>query len=375
MAGLYFSTAPKAATLRIFSTGHTRSFRLLGLLVVFLLLPGSREAAAQESAFLLGYRYDEPIRRPLPYYAGSADSLSRPVYRTLLLTNNNGQIAFSEEVEGLLVPRSNGFWHVDAKRSIYNSWVEDFLWSAPPGKSPELPGIQAYNGENCEGHRIQKLNYVGTDYLAVEVSTAGYCEDAAHPWNFNTLAMIPIDSTAHLGVPISSVLGDDGRKALNTAAERFLANLSLEEQELYLPAPDEASWGLIRREGQWTVQGRLDPGSVNFGEPADFDVDIQLPVSMVGRGRLDPSWTDILTFAPDAVDAFSAPTGDMLVILHPESLTVHRFVAGDIGPAALTTTLPPGATTVMARWAVGPRAASWTEPFSLPADRSVTVLR
>lgn len=361
--------------MNLLTPGHHLAYRLAGLLAVFLVLSGSRVASAQDSAFLFGYRYDEPIRQPLPYYAGSADSLSRPVYRTLLLTSKNGQAAISEAVEGLLVPRNKGFWRIDTKRSIYNNWVEDFVWSAPQGKSPELPGIQAYNGENCEGHRIQKINYVGADYISMEVNTAGYCEDAAHPWNFNTLAVVPVDSTTHLGVPISRVLGDSGRAALYRAAERYLNGLSPEEQELYLPVPDEASWGLVRREGRWIIQGRLDPGSVNFGEPADFDVDAQPPAALVGRGQRNPAWSEILSFAPDARDAFAPPGGDMLVILHPDSLTVHPVTEGTIGPATLTTSLPHDATTVMALWAIGPRASSWTEPFARTAPHSVTESR
>ena len=47
------------------------------LLLVVLLCLGVAEARAQASGVLLGIRYEEPISRPLPYYAGSADSLAR----------------------------------------------------------------------------------------------------------------------------------------------------------------------------------------------------------------------------------------------------------------------------------------------------------
>lgn len=342
------------------------------LLLSFLLMgPLAATAAhAQDAALLLGYRSPVSIPRPIPYYAGSADSLARPTYHTALITSRNGTISTLGDLPGLLVPRSGGFWRVDTKRSIYNDWVEDFVWSAPLNGTTKFPGIQAYNGEYCQGHRTQTINFASPRYLSIEVQTAGYCEDAAHPWTFNTFAVIPIDSTASLGLPISTVLGDAGQAALVSAAEEYLSGLPPDERERYLPEPDAASWNVVRKHGHWAIQGRLDPASVALSATADFDVETQIPPALVGADTLAPGWPRIRAFAPDAVDAFSSPGGGILAILHPASLTVHTVTDGEIGPASLTMKVPQGTRAVMARWANGPAIARWMEPFTRSAARS-----
>ncbi len=47
------------------------------LILVLLLFLGWSESRAQETGVLLGLRYEEPIAKTLPYFAGDADSLSR----------------------------------------------------------------------------------------------------------------------------------------------------------------------------------------------------------------------------------------------------------------------------------------------------------
>lgn len=343
------------------------SYRLaLFVALLLFLLPGAVRAQAPEEGILLGFRYQEPIPRVPPYYAGRADSLARPAYHTLLIVRRGGRIALVNDTDGLLVPRSTGFWHVDTKRSIYNDWVEDFIWAAPLGRIPQLPGIQAYNGEYCRGNRVQKILYAGDKYLALEQQSGGYCEGAAHPWVFNTLAFVPLDSTTHIGLYISEVLGDEGRQALTTAAGNYLDALPDEEQRaLYTDAPDEANWGLTRKAGRWILQGRLDgAGQVAQGVYADLELPMAPPQSLAGRNQLTPSWTRIKAFAPDAVDAFTSPGQGLLLIVHRNRLTVHPLDGDQIGTAGLTLPLRPGARPVMARWAVGPRVQRWVERVS-----------
>ncbi len=339
---------------------------LLGFVVCVLFLAAlfADTAQAQGTGLLLGLRYEEPVPQVPPYYAGRADSLSRSAYRTLLITRReNDTFGVVGDTKGLFVPRSNGFWRVDAKRSVYNDWVEDFVWSTPVTAPRRLPGIESFNGEYCRGYRRQTILYAGADYLALDQHSAGYCEGAAHPWALNTLAFIPLDSLGHLGLPITKILGRPGLSAFSSAVEQFLANVVDEAQrDRYAQEPDEVNWALRRAEGRWIVEGRLDyAAEFAQGTYADLPLALEAPPSLVGYNRLDPSWAAIKAYAPDARDAFTSPFHDMVVLLRRNRLTVHPMTRGQIGQAALTVRLGPGAAAVMARWAVGPPLQRWTE--------------
>ncbi len=161
---------------------YRRLLLILGLLFCLSVV----ESNAQGQGVLLGLRVSEPLTRPLPYYTTAADSLSRTTYRTLLLTKTDSSIALAGDVPELLIPRGNGFWRGGTKRSVYNSWVEDFIWSAPEGMPRNFAGIQSFNGEYCEGHRVYDIQFISARHIAYEQRSSGYCEGATHPWFFNT---------------------------------------------------------------------------------------------------------------------------------------------------------------------------------------------
>lgn len=338
---------------------------LTWILPVLLLLAGRSEGRAQETGVLLGLRYEEPMAQPLPYSTGGADSLSHAAYRTLLIVEREGTFASWSEESDLLIPRADGFWHAGAKRSVYNNWVEDFVWAAPEGALRALIGIQAYNGEFCDGHRAQTILYAGPRRLSLDQRSAGYCEGAAHPWFFNTLAVVPLDSTTHTGLSIIDVLGEAAYAAMEAGAQAFLDDLGNDERRAaYVEAPDAANWGLVRREGRWTTLGRLEAAeAAAYSASADLTLDLDVPAALTGLAPPPIPWTRINAFAPDAVDAFVAPGGHWLIILHPGHLAIHPVEADAIGEAAVTVPVAPGSRAVMVQWAADDALRGWIQHF------------
>ena len=345
---------------------------LTWIIPALLLLAGWSESRAQETGVLLGLRYEEPIPKPLPYYANDADSLSRAVYRTLLISESAGTFVVWSEENNLLIPRPEAFWHAGTKRSIYNNWVEDFVWAAPDDAPRTLIGIQPYNGEFCEGHRQQTILYAGPQYLSLDQRSAGYCEGAAHPWFFNTLAVVPLDSTTHTGLSINDVLGETAHKALEADVKSFLDDLANDEHRAaYIEEPDAANWGLVRREGRWTTLGRLEAAeAANQSASADVPLSFDVPAAFTGRSQPALLWSRIQTAAPDLVDAFVAPEEDWLIILHPDQLTIHPVVSGAIEQATLTAPVAPGARAVMVQWTAGASLRRWIQHFERLTQRS-----
>ena len=351
-----------------FSVPLTRKLRSF-CLWLFLTLLISPAALSQDASILLGVRYQIPVPKRLPYYVEGPDSLSQAAYTTILITKRGESVSLSSHARGLLVPRDGGVWRISTRRSAYNDWVEDFVLSAPLNERPQRPGIQTYNGEYCMGYRAQIVHYAGPDYIGLEQTSTGYCEDGAHPWLFNTYAFVPFDSTMHLGLPIRNVLGTAGREAMYEATDSFLKSLRSEiQRSMYLPEPDAANWTIKRDEGHWKVVMRLDGGGVAEGTYTDLDLDLRLPPRLVGNTDLYPDWNTIKAYASDAVDAFSSPRRDLLVILHPTYVTAHLLTDGRIGPPRVSYEFGPRATAVMARWGTTFEALQWARLMDSPED-------
>lgn len=333
-------------------------------IVLALTLMSSLGGAHAQSGVLLGLRVVEPIPKPLPYYHTAGDSLGRAVYRTVLITNDGSRVRMMGEADELVIPRTQQFWHVGTKRSAYNDWVEDFVWAAPAGQPPSLVGISPFNGEYCQGHRAQDILYAGPSYLAIEQRTAGYCEGAAHPWFFNTLAVVPLDSTTHTGLDIADVLGPEASAALATASEGYLSSLSEVQRAAFVQEPDAANWALVRRDGQWRIVGRIDNADLaSQGLFADLLLDYPVPARLLGRRQSTFPWPRVLAAVPQAVDALVAPEVDWVLILRPTRLTVHALNGSTIGPVLYSLPVRSGTQVVMARWASGERLRMWTEQF------------
>jgi len=344
----------------------TLSFALILLVGCF------GESLGQEAGVILGLRYETPIPKPLPYYAGSADSLSRAAYRTLLIARDDDTFVVRTDEDDLLVPRAAGFWRVGTKRSIYNNWVEDFVWAGAEGIPRTLAGIQPYNGEYCKGHRKQIVLYAGPRYVSLEQRSAGYCEGAAHPWFFNTLATVPIDSTVHSGLPIDAVLGEAAYQALQASVRSFLDSLEDGEyRAAFIEEPDAANWGLRRQAGRWTVGGRLEAAEEIYRDIyVDLPLSLAVPTALTGGEAPLTNWARIQSFATDAVDAFIAPDRDWMIILHPDRLTVHAIQGDAVSATVLTLPSAPGTRAVLVQWARSTRLQRWIRYFEQPTSSS-----
>ena len=351
-----------------------RTSTSLLLLVILLLIAGWSECRAQETGMLLGLRYETPIAQTLPYHAGGADSLSRAAYTTLLLTEHEGVFVTWPEADALLIPRPDGFWRVGTKRSVYNNWVEDFVWATPDGEPRTLAGIQPYNGEYCKGHRKQTILYAGPQYLSLDQRSAGYCEGAAHPWFFNTLAVVPLDSTTHAGLDITDILGPAAYETVVESTKAFLdGNENDDERIPYIEEPDAANWGLIHNAGGWTALARLEAAEeARHNAFADLPLAFDLPTSLTGQPQPAFDRERLEAFAPDAVDCFAAPGQDWLVILHADHLTIHPLTPDTIGEAVTTLPVAHGARAVLVQWTTGTPLQGWIRHFERLAQSSDT---
>lgn len=333
------------------------------LALLVLLTLGFAESNAQEQGVLVGLRVLEPLPKPLPYYTTEGDSLYKSTYRTVLITKSGSDFALTGTVDALLVPRPRSFWRVGTKRSVYNNWIEDFVWSAPEGTTPNYAGIQSFNGEYCDGHRVFDIQFVSPRFISYEQRSSGYCEGATHPWFFNTLAVIPIDSTVHAGLEINEVLGLQAAAAFQSATAAFLNTLEDEHQRAwYTPTPDLANWALVHQQGRWRLKGRLDNlDESSQGRFADLALPLPIASTLLERPQASLAWNTIVAAVPSARDAIVAPDRSWVLLFHRNRLSI-RLLDGDVlSEEVFTVSIPPNARIVMEQWAPPQRLRLWQQ--------------
>jgi uncharacterized protein YgiM (DUF1202 family) len=148
---------------------------------------------------------------------------------------------------------------------------------------------------------------------------------------------------------------------LEAEASTAFIRMAKELQEQYGETSGEwgdLSGGIVREAGQWAVKGHFP---IDKNKYTHFSLPI-VPSSLVRYDTLLPDWAAIKTLVPQAIDAFSAPNEELLVVLTKTSLLVFTVADDKISKqAALQLYLKQPVSVVMARWAQGQYVMNWTQ--------------
>jgi hypothetical protein len=344
---------------------------LISAIIIFLIT----SANASEMGLLLGLRqgtnYDISATLSAPQI--QKGTLETTAYRTFWLRAQEDKIELAAEKTSLLVPRSDGFWRLDVKHSTYNNFTEDFLWINPAPDPDGLPnpflaeqeGIKAFDiamlvkeqgieiplGEYCHGHALRDILFVGSDYLSVGYIRNETCHGFIGGSADSALLMLAMDDLE--SVNISSLL--------EAEASTAFIRMAKELQEQYGETSGEwgdLSGGIVREAGQWAVKGHFP---IDKNKYTHFSLPVA-PTFLMRYDTLLPDWATIKTLVPQAIDAFSAPNEELLVVLTKTSLLVFTVADGKISSqAALQLYLKQPVNVVMARWAEGQYVMNWTQ--------------
>ena len=192
--------------------------KLFSIFIVFVIVIPVM-CQAQGSGVLLGLGYYKTAVKKLPF-CESQDAIKEPVYRTLWIAPHKGSISLVAEGTGLLVPRKSGFWRIGVKRSVYDNWIEDFIWTTPVSQKPVVKEIDPFIINKCEGNSRLTILFVGNNHISLEKGSDGYWEGAAHPWHVNSLVVLSLDNLEKGAVKISNLRGSNGSKALKQGFNR-----------------------------------------------------------------------------------------------------------------------------------------------------------
>lgn len=276
------------------------------------------------------------------------------VYETIWIRSGNRQILSAYKIEGLLLPRKRGFWYVDSKRQKINKNTRDIIVASQNKQSeeekvsPRISPIEDFLSKSATAEYLSILKhilYIGNDYVSVE--------EINPATNRKNLRVYPVDYLEDENPTLLSDLVD-----LDEFYKSTNVNLKLEDGDIL----EDRSFGMDRKNGHWMLKARLNYIENKDELYKDFNINIIPPKEIVQYDELLVSWSLIKSRFPQAIDAFTSPNEDIILIVKRDMIDIHPIMDGDIGDEILASIeIDSNQKIVMAEWSRGKYVSSWEE--------------
>ncbi len=293
------------------------------------------------------------------------DNVEKWNYRTIWIRSYNKEVDSIYEMKDIFLPRKTGFWKVAVNREKTDDKINDHIIAYPLKKTIELKKEEIKEEKKKLENRLEEENtiknilYIGNDYISLE--KVHYLNKGERK-----LELYPIDYlNKSIPMKISDISGQIGKEAFLEGASK---EIQLEDGKYKNSSidlnPNEESFGLFRRNGHWIFKGRF-----NFIENTkyiykDFNIKSIPPKEVVYYDELSIPWSAIKMKVPEAIDAFTSPNDDIIVILTHNNILVYLIDEGEIADIPVAKIkLKTAERVVMAEWAIGRYPVLWEEEF------------
>ncbi|HHY27441.1 MAG TPA: hypothetical protein GX523_12000 [Desulfitobacterium dehalogenans] len=284
-------------------------------------------------------------------------------YQTLWIAADHHQLHPVLASDQLFFPRTSGFWELSVQDLSSAGKTGNLLTAR--NVTVKVPELKTGETETEAGAETEDqgytdpaervIHYIGNDFVAIEKRTSGV----------NQLQMLPVDKlSSSTEIKVSDLLGDKGFNAYLSAREQAVA--ALREKGMTSINQDEPgeNFGLLRKNGHWSLVGRINYQNGGAFEETDFELKLIPPANLIFYDTLVLSWYKIKDRVPDALDAFTSPNKDIALVKTKNKLTIYPIGTEQLGVTPLAELdLPEGATVVMAEWGTGSYVDSWEKSF------------
>jgi len=318
-----------------------------------VLISKAEKEIRSKSGLLLGLRYENP---------SVGVGQSKYLYKTLFISSVNDKIPPIAVTKDLLLPRQNGFWKVGVSEEIENGTARDVLWSYPINlvKSSKInKTINTNSNSNqmkytkTEDHMV--IKFLGSDYVSIDTMSSVNSNVSKRDYSGNQLKILPMDNLLGDSIKLTSIFGGGVQ---NSILPGSLLN-SPESIQNESRKKVDTNWGVIRRSGRWILRGRMETKVNSESSFIDFDISYATPKSLTTYDDLFPSFNVIKMRVPSAVDAYSSPNRDFVVVLTTTKLMVFTITRDKLDENPLTLKFNAEETPVMSHWATGNYVDSW----------------
>ncbi|MCY6355713.1 hypothetical protein [Clostridium sp. ZS2-4] len=317
------------------------------------------------SGILLGLKSYKPVSYKLPYSFSKAP-VKEPVYRSLWINFTGDSVVSVNDLPFILAPRQNGFWKINTNREVTQTYVKDYIFAYPIEKAVEFKPNHTSISKDEQFHSLADILFVGSDYISLELSGGGYKKGSQYTYKYNLLQVQPLDTLemkTTTSISIGKIIGVQGIKALKQGAATYLNSLNYEEKQKLESFPRSDSFGLARENGKWILKGRLNYSSEAYKDSyGDFNIPIIASKELVTYDSLYPTWNVIKERVPEAVDAYSPPNKNFVMVLTKSSILIYDIINEELSKKPLKTiSLKDEETVVMSHWATGKYVKTWDE--------------
>ncbi|MDX9916545.1 MAG: hypothetical protein RBT15_00855 [Gudongella sp.] len=313
---------------------------------------GEIEAEELESGLLLGVKtqvFDED--NDLPDWE----------YRTYWIQSDGRQLKGVSVLDGILMPRKNGFWKIEQNRLKENGKISDDIIATPLfnlQKSEQILQDYTFNQEEKNYFTFEKdekstpsilrnIVFLGNDYISVE----NYDLDRG---DRRTLQIYAVDNlTEKKPIKLSDLIGESGTNLFTEGARSVI---SLDKDILL----NEENVGLARRNGYWTLKGRINYKENNEELYREFNIKAIPPKEMVNFDEQSLPFEAVRLAIPDVLDVFSSPNDDLIVVISTSHIVIYSIDGYDLinKPLAFIE-LPSDSVVIMSEWATGRYPDIW----------------
>ncbi|WIV12664.1 hypothetical protein [Proteiniborus sp. MB09-C3] len=288
-------------------------------------------------------------------------------YRTVWIGFKNKRLDPILETEGIIFPRRSGFWKMEIIKNTEAGKTEDFLFAHNISKenANEAKILQFDYSDWTEkvGNIQKRIDYIGNDYVSIEVLGNGSYEQSDKIWQENILQTLPIDSLASKkNIKITDLSGDESIGAIELGIQKTMENLKIKKSNLINKYKLLNSFGLERKMGHWFFKGRINYMLDDEFYYEDYNINIIPPSKLVMYDDLNISWTHIKNKVPGAIDAFTSPYKDVVLVLTKSEIIIYGIEKGEIESSPLRRIgLKDNEAVIMAEWATGDYVDNWSK--------------
>ncbi len=281
-------------------------------------------------------------------------------YETIWINMQNKQLSGVYRVDKILVPRKNGFWAIEQNRVYANESIYDKIEASPIVTKDYGNSETAYTSISADENYLTATNkvkkipsilknilFIGNDYVSVENIDIERDDR-------KTLQVYAIDNLSEeKPIKLSDLIGENGTVLFNDGA-RNVTNL---EKDVAL---NEENFGLVRRNGYWTLKGRVNYKENGEEFYSDFSIKALPPKDMVSYDNLAIPYEIIKLNVPNVVDVFSSPNNDFIVTVTQDKLVIYLIDEDDINRIPIASIpLEKEFTIIMSEWATGRYPNIW----------------
>ena len=300
-----------------------------------------------------------------------SDNSEEYSYRTLWIGFKNRIIGSVIETEEIIFPRRSGFWKMEIFTSEADEKTEDHLYAfniskENPQESRKAPFLDSSDWDGRTGKIQKRIDYIGNDYVSIEVIGRGGYEYSNKSWQENILQILPVDSLpSNKNIKITDLSGDESLGVIELGIQKTMQKLNIKEENLINKYKLLDSFGLTRKMGHWFFKGRINYLIDDEFHYADYSINIIPPSKLVIYDDLKISWTYIKDKVPEAIDAFTSPLGDIAVVMTKNEIIIYGIIRGEMEDMPLRRIdLKDNETVIMAEWATGDYVDNWSKTLN-----------